>query len=298
MIDIKKQSTETRNQNTLNIDSVSTLEMMQKINNEDKEVALAVEKELENIAKAVDMATDSFLQGGRIIYTGAGTSGRIGVLDAYDCPATYGIEKDRILAIMAGGNEAITGSAEGAEDSYENGQKDLQNINLNKNDTIIALTASGNTPYALGAVDYANKIGAKTISVSNNKQAKIVPLVNLAINVITGAEAITGSTRMKAGTSQKLVLNMISTGIMIKVGKVYQNLMIDVRPLNQKLVQRVSSMIVEITNCTQEEAEKTLQEAKGNAKIAIIMLKKNLTVETAANKLLENNNRLNEALNK
>ncbi len=298
MMDIKKQSTEARNQNTLNIDSVSTLEMMQKINNEDKTIANAVEKELENIAKAVDIATDSFLKGGRIIYVGAGTSGRIGVLDAYDCPATYGIEKDRILAIMAGGNEAITGSAEGAEDSYENGQKDLQNINLNENDTIIALTASGNTPYALGAVDYANKIGAKTISVSNNKQAKIVPLVNLAINIIVGAEAITGSTRMKAGTSQKLVLNMISTGIMIKVGKVYQNLMIDVKPLNQKLVQRVSSMIIETTNCTQEEAENSLKEAKGNAKVAIIMLKQNLDAKTAEKKLLENNNKLSDALNK
>lgn len=298
MMDIKKQSTEARNQNTLNIDSVSTLEMMQKINNEDKTIANAVEKELENIAKAVDIATDSFLKGGRIIYVGAGTSGRIGVLDAYDCPATYGIEKDRILAIMAGGNEAITGSAEGAEDSYENGQKDLQNINLNENDTIIALTASGNTPYALGAVDYANKIGAKTISVSNNKQAKIVPLVNLAINIIVGAEAITGSTRMKAGTSQKLVLNMISTGVMIKVGKVYQNLMIDVKPLNQKLVQRVSSMIIETTNCTQEEAENSLKEAKGNAKVAIIMLKQNLDAKTAEKKLLENNNKLSDALNK
>ncbi len=295
-MDIKKQSTEARNQNTYDIDSVSTLEMVAKINNEDKQVAVAVEKELKNIAKAVDLTAENFLKGGRLVYLGAGTSGRICVLDAYDCPATYGIEDNKVLAIMAGGNSAITGTAEGAEDVYENGAKDLQKIKLNNNDTLVVLSASGNTPYVLGAVEYAKTTNTKTISVTNNVNAKVVNMVDIAINVITGQEAITGSTRMKAGTAQKLVLNMLSTGLMVKLGKVYQNLMIDVKPLNAKLVERVKSMVIETTNCSTETAEQALKDANGNAKIAILIIEKNISAKEAQEKLKQHSDKLSDAL--
>lgn len=295
-MDIKKQSTEARNQNTYDIDSVSTLEMVAKINNEDKQVAVAVEKELKNIAKAVDLTAENFLKGGRLVYLGAGTSGRICVLDAYDCPATYGIEDNKVLAIMAGGNSAITGTAEGAEDVYENGAKDLQAIKLNNNDTLVVLSASGNTPYVLGAVEYAKTTNTKTISVTNNVNAKVVNMVDIAINVITGQEAITGSTRMKAGTAQKLVLNILSTGLMVKLGKVYQNLMIDVKPLNAKLVERVKSMVIETTNCSTETAEQALKDANGNAKIAILIIEKNINAKEAQEKLKQHSDKLSDAL--
>lgn len=266
------------------------------INSEDKKVASAVEREIPSIAKAVDITVERLFSGGRLIYMGAGTSGRIGILDASECPPTYGTDPELVRAFIAGGEKAIVKSVEGAEDDPELGVNDLKNIKLNHNDVLVGIAASGRTPYVLGAVEYAKSIGAATVGISNNPGSALTHISDISICPVTGPEAVTGSTRMKAGTSQKLVLNMISTGVMIKYGKVYENLMVDVKASNDKLVERCKNIVMEAAGVPREEAEKVLKETNYNCKLAIFMLISNLNTEDAKRLLDENKGFIRKAL--
>lgn len=289
-------TTESRNQNTLDIDKVSTIEMVRKINNEDKKVAEAVEKELPQIAEAIDGIVDRIHKSGRLIYMGAGTSGRLGILDASECPPTYGVSEELVQGLIAGGHEAIFRAKEGAEDSKELAVNDLKDKDLNSNDIVVGLAASGRTPYVIGGLEYANQIGALTISITCNKDSDVSKTSKIAISPVVGAEVITGSTRLKAGTAQKLVLNMLSTGTMIKLGKVYGNLMVDVRATNEKLVERAKRIVCEATNVSTEEATKYLEETKFDVKLAIFMILSGLNKEKAEEKLVKNKGYIARAL--
>ncbi|WP_338631153.1 N-acetylmuramic acid 6-phosphate etherase [Clostridium baratii] len=289
-------TTESRNQNTLDIDKVSTIEMVRKINNEDKKVAEAVEKELPQIAEAIDGIVDRIHKGGHLIYMGAGTSGRLGILDASECPPTYGVSEELVQGLIAGGHEAIFRAKEGAEDSKELAVNDLKDKDLNSNDIVVGLAASGRTPYVIGGLEYANQIGALTISITCNKDSDVSKTSKIAISPVVGAEVITGSTRLKAGTAQKLVLNMLSTGTMIKLGKVYGNLMVDVRATNEKLVERAKRIVCEATNVSTEEATKYLEETKFDVKLAIFMILSGLNKEKAEEKLVKNKGYIARAL--
>lgn len=295
-LDLSNLTTESRNQNTLDIDKVSTIEMVRKINNEDKKVAEAVEKELPQIAEAIDGIVDRIHKGGRLIYMGAGTSGRLGILDASECPPTYGVSEELVQGLIAGGHETIFRAKEGAEDSKELAVNDLKDKDLNSNDIVVGLAASGRTPYVIGGLEYANQIGALTISITCNKDSDVSKTSKIAISPVVGAEVITGSTRLKAGTAQKLVLNMLSTGTMIKLGKVYGNLMVDVRATNEKLVERAKRIVCEATNVSTEEATKYLEETKFDVKLAIFMILSGLNKEKAEEKLVKNKGYIAKAL--
>lgn len=251
-----KLITESRNHNSFNIDSVSTIDMLRIINEEDKKVALAVEKELANVANAVDEVVKRIKLGGRLIYIGAGTSGRLGILDASECPPTFGTNPELVKAIIAGGMRAVSYAIEGAEDSVCAGKDDLVEINLTSNDAVIGITASGNTPYVIGAIKYAKSKNALTIGLNNNPNSTLNKICDISITPVVGAEVVTGSTRMKAGTAQKMVLNMISTATMIKLGKVYENLMVDVKATNNKLINRAQEIVMEATGVSSEEAKR------------------------------------------
>lgn len=282
---LEKLVTESRNPKTMNIDLMPIHEILKVMNEEDQTVPLAVEKAIPEIEKAVKFAIDSFQKGGRLIYIGAGTSGRLGILDASECPPTFGVDPGMVQGIIAGGLEAISRAIEGAEDNETLGGDDLKRIGLTENDTVVGIAASGRTPYVIGALKYAKQIGAKTVAISNNKNSRIGKLVDVAIEVETGPEVITGSTRLKAGTAQKLVLNMISTTSMIGIGKVYENLMVDVQPTNEKLVNRAQRIIMEATGCDRETASKALDLAEKNVKAAIIMILLNCSYDEAIEKL-------------
>jgi N-acetylmuramic acid 6-phosphate etherase len=271
MIDLMKISTEKRNENTKNIDIATTCDMLKMINTEDKTVPLAVEKAIDQIAKVVDIVTEAFINGGRLIYIGAGTSGRLGVLDASECPPTYGVAKDMVIGIIAGGDKALRYSMEGVEDSKEEAVKDLMKIDTNQNDVVVGIAASGRTPYAIGAVEYANSIGAKTACITTSDHSEIAKLAQYPIEAITGAEPVTGSTRMKSGTAQKLVLNMITTASMVKIGKVYENLMIDVQMTNNKLISRAQIIVMEVTGVHADVAETYLKKYR-SVKYAIFAI--------------------------
>ena len=296
MIVLEKLTTESRNENTLNIDKVSTLEMVKIINNEDKKVAFAVENELENIAKAIDGIVDRINRGGRLIYIGAGTSGRLGILDASECPPTYGVSEELVQGIIAGGKEAIFRAKEGAEDSEELAITDLKDKSLSENDVIVGLAASGRTPYVIGGLKYANDIGALTISVTCNGDSEVSKVAQISIAPIVGAEVVTGLTRLKAGTAQKLVLNMLSTGTMIKLGKVYGNLMVDVKATNEKLVERAKRIVCEATGVERGQAEKTLKETNFDVKLAIFMILSGLNINDAKEKLSKNKGYIAKAM--
>lgn len=268
-VDVKKISTESRNQNTLDIDVVSTEEMLRKINNEDKTVPYAVEKAISQITKVVDATYNTILNGGRLIYMGAGTSGRLGVLDAVECPPTYGVSHDLVIGLMAGGVEATSFAKEGAEDRKDFAVEDLKSINLTNKDIVIGIAASGRTPYVLGGIEYAKSIGALTSCITTSSGSVLAQMVDLPIEAVTGAEVINGSTRMKSGTAQKLICNMISTGVFIKMGKVYENMMIDLQATNEKLVARALNIIMELTGYTKEEANEKLSEYKTVKKVLI-----------------------------
>lgn len=287
--------TETRNINTMNIDEASTKELVRLINNEDKSVPLAVERELPAVAEAIDIICEGLKKGGRLIYAGAGTSGRLGVLDASECPPTYGTPPELVVGLIAGGEKAFLKAVEGAEDSAELGQNDLKAINFCENDTLVAISASGRTPYCVGAMNYAKSKGAKVVSVCCNPQSEMAGLADTAISVVVGPEAVTGSTRMKAGTAQKLVLNMLSTGAMIKTGKVYQNLMVDVQPTNEKLIERAKRIVSEATGESKEKSAATLEEAGYNPKTAIVMLLLGVSAEEARKRLSKADGRIKEA---
>lgn len=245
---LNKLTTELRNPHSIDIDIKPIREILEIMNQEDSKVPTAIAKEIPQIERAVNFAIESFKQGGRLIYIGAGTSGRLGILDASECPPTFGVSHDLVQGLIAGGSKAITEAIEGAEDNNTLGGDDLKAISLTEKDTVIGIAASGRTPYVIGGLQYANEIGAKTVSISNNKDSEIGKIANVKIEVVTGPEIITGSTRLKAGTSQKLVLNMITTTAMIGIGKVYQNLMVDVQPTNKKLIERSKHIIMEATN--------------------------------------------------
>ncbi len=268
-VNIKKITTETRNPNTLDIDRVSTIEIVKKINNEDKTVAYAVEKVIPEIAKCVDMVYETFMNDGRLIYMGAGTSGRIGLVDAVECKPTYGVSPEMVQCLMAGGLPAMVQAVEGAEDSRTMAVEDLKRINLTNKDIVIGIAASGRTPYVLGGVEYARSIGAKTASISTSQNTILSSMVDCPIEAVTGAEPITGSTRMKSGTAQKMICNIISTSAMVKMGKVYGNLMIDVQATNEKLVARAVSILKEIT-ALDDAAAKAAYDKYGSVKKAML----------------------------
>ncbi|WP_027633018.1 N-acetylmuramic acid 6-phosphate etherase [Clostridium hydrogeniformans] len=271
-INLDKLVTEKINENTKNIDNVSTAEMLSMINTEDKKVAYAVEKEIPSISKAVDEIAEAFKRGGRLIYCGAGTSGRLGILDASECPPTYGVSEELVQGIIAGGHEAIFRAKEGAEDSKELGVEDLKAIGLNDNDVLVGIAASGRTPYVIGILEYANSLGVTTVSVTCNPESEISKVSKISIAPLVGPEAVTGSTRMKSGTAQKMVLNMLSTGAMIRTGKVYGNLMVDVKSTNEKLVERAKRIVMEATGAEREEAVETLQVTGYDVKLSILMI--------------------------
>lgn len=295
-IKLENLTTESRNSSSLNIDKVSTLDMVKIINNEDKKVALAVEKELVKIAEAIDGIVSGMQKGGRLIYIGAGTSGRLGILDASECPPTYGVSEELVQGIIAGGTEAIFRAKEGVEDSKELAIEDLKSKNITENDTIVGLAASGRTPYVISGLEYANKIGALTVSITCNANSEVAKVSKVSIAPVVGAEVVTGSTRMKAGTAQKLVLNMLSTGTMIKLGKVYGNLMVDVRATNKKLVERAKKIVCEATGVDREVAEKVLKETNYDVKLSILMILTGLDINEAKEKLTQNKGYIAKAM--
>lgn len=287
MINLQGLVTETRNPNTFDIDNVSTLEMVKIMNNEDANVHKAINVELNNIANAIDIIHNALVNGGRLIYVGAGTSGRLGVLDASECMPTYGVSTDLIQGIIAGGQDAMFKAKEGAEDDADLCVNDLKKIYFNEKDILCGLTASGRTPYVIGGVNYANSLGAKTISVTCNPESELSKIADISIAPVVGPEVVTGSTRMKAGTAQKMVLNMLSTGAMIKFGKVYGNLMVDVQTTNKKLEERARKIVMEATGCSRDRAIELLLETSNDVKLAIFMEISELNVEEARN-ILDN----------
>jgi N-acetylmuramic acid 6-phosphate etherase len=262
---------EGRNPDTMDIDLLPTLALVTRLNQQDKLVPLAIEKILPEIARAVDLITHAFKQGGRLIYLGAGTSGRLGVLDASECPPTFGVSEQMVIGLIAGGQPAMFRAQEGAEDNDQLGQQDLSALTLTDHDVVVGIAASGRTPYVIGALEYANRIGATTIALSCNPDSPIAAIANLAISPIVGPEALTGSTRLKAGTAQKLVLNMLSTASMIRLGKSYQNLMVDVKASNDKLIARAIRIVMQATECDKNTAQALLAQSNNNAKLAILM---------------------------
>ena len=286
--DIKSLSTEARNKNSYNIDTKSTKEILSIINEEDKKVAYLIEEELDDITKVVDAVVEVFKNGGRLIYVGAGTSGRMGLIDAVECRPTYSVPDSMVMGVMAGGKEAFVKAKEGAEDSEEEAINDLKNIELSKKDIVVGIAASGRTPYVIGAIKYANEIGANTASIATVKNSKIGTFAKLKVEVNTGAEVVSGSTRMKAGTAQKLICNMISTASMIKLGKVYNNLMVDVAATNQKLVKRAVGIIQEITGAQEDKCIEAMNKYK-NVKKAVISILLEIDDEKQIEELLEKN---------
>ncbi|MES9682503.1 N-acetylmuramic acid 6-phosphate etherase [Bacillus sp. AFS001701] len=269
---LENLTTEIRNNRTSNLDQLSVDEFLNIMNEEDQKVALAVREQIPMISNVVQLVVEAFQNGGRLIYTGAGTSGRIGLLDAVECPPTFGTNPSEVIGLIAGGERAFIKAVEGAEDSEELGKEDLLRISLTKNDIVIGIAASGRTPYVIGALKYANEIGAKTVAIACNKGSKIGEVALQKIEVDNGPEVLTGSTRLKAGTSQKLICNMISTASMIGIGKVYKNLMVDLQLTNSKLIDRAKRIIVEATGCDYETASNYLLKANNQTKVAIVMI--------------------------
>ena len=264
--------TEQRNPNSMHVDSLSALEIVQLMNEEDKQVPLAIEKCLPQIAQAVECIVAAFQQGGRLVYIGAGTSGRLGVLDASECPPTFGVSPEMVKGIIAGGERALRHPIEGAEDSKTQAVVDLQTIQFSSKDVLVGIAASGRTPYVIGALEYAKSLGSVTVSIASNPNSAMANIVDIAIDTVVGPEVLTGSSRLKSGTAQKLVLNMLTTASMILMGKCYQNLMVDVQASNEKLKARAIRIVMQATDCDKALAEETLKQADQNAKLAIMMI--------------------------
>ena len=295
-LNLKHMSTETRNPNTMDLDIMSPLEIVTVMNQEDAKVPAAITPVLPQIAQCVTWAIESIEAGGRIIYMGAGTSGRLGVLDAVECPPTFGVSPDVVVGLMAGGNNAFDRAAEGAEDSCELGRGDLIRIGLEKRDIVIGIAASGRTPYVLGGLAYAREVGCRTVAISCNAGSPIGAAADLAIEVVPGSECLTGSTRLKAGTCQKLILNMISTATMVRCGKAYQNLMVDVLQSNEKLAVRAHNIVMEATGCGRVTAAEKLAAAEGHAKTAITMILADCTLEEARKRLTRAKGHVRDAI--
>lgn len=292
----RKMTTETRNENTMNLDELTAKQILHVMNKEDKSVPDAIYEEIDQIEKAVELVIDSFQKGGRLIYIGAGTSGRLGILDAVECPPTFGTDSEKVQGLIAGGKDAILQAVEGAEDDTKLAVTDLQSVDLNTKDTVVGLATSGRTPYVISGLHYSQSIGANTVAISCNKQAETSHEADVPIEVEVGPEVLTGSTRLKSGTAQKMIVNMISTTSMIGIGKVYQNLMVDVQPTNDKLIERAKTIVSQATSISDERALSYLEASGYNPKIAIIMVKKACRFEEAQNYLQDANGFVRKAL--
>lgn len=277
--------TEARNPQTMELDSMTPLEIVTAMNREDARVPESIRPQLPNIARCVAWATEAIRSGGRLIYMGAGTSGRLGVLDAVECPPTFGVSPDVVVGLIAGGERAFVKAVEGAEDSRELGKADLEAIGLTQKDLVVGIAASGRTPYVLGGLAYANSLGCKTAAISCNPGSAVGKEARLAIEVAPGPECLTGSTRLKAGTAQKLILNMISTATMVGCGKAYSNLMVDVMQTNEKLVVRAQNIVMEATGVSRDSAKEAIALAGGSCKLAVTMILADCTVEEAKERL-------------
>ncbi|MBS4462174.1 N-acetylmuramic acid 6-phosphate etherase [Aerococcaceae bacterium zg-B36] len=297
MENLKGMSTETRNSATMNLDQFSVREILLAMNQEDSKVPAAIDLVIPDIELAVNAVDAAFKKGGRLIYIGAGTSGRLGILDAVECVPTFGTSPEMVQGLIAGGEEAMMRAVEGAEDNTLLAQSDLQALNLSDKDVVIGIAASGRTPYVLGGLTYAKQVGATTVSLACNAKSKIGDIADIRIEVIPGPEVLTGSTRLKAGTAQKLVLNMISTAAMIKQGKVYQNLMVDVIATNDKLKQRCENIVQEATGASDEQVKEALAASHGEVKTAIVMLLIGLSYEEAKEQLAQANGYIRNVIN-
>ena len=284
-LNLHAMTTECRNEATMNLDTMTALEVVTVMNREDEKVPLAIRPALPQIARCAELARDAIRSGGRIVYMGAGTSGRLGVLDAVECPPTFGVSPETVVGLVASGAAAFTRPDEAAEDSPEEGRKDLKSIGFRQGDLLIGIAASGRTPYVLGGLDYARELGCHTAVIVCNPNSPMAAAAELAIEVFPGPECLTGSTRLKAGTCQKLILNMISTAAMVGLGKAYQNLMVDVEPSNEKLVVRARNIVMEATGCDRETAEAAMAEAGNHAKTAITMILADCSAEEARERL-------------
>ena len=297
MVELKKIATEQRNPNTMNIDTLSTLDMIRLINQEDHRVAEAVSLVTDKIAQAVDLIADRLAKGGRLIYCGAGTSGRLGILDAVECPPTYSTDPEMVQCLMAGGYGAIFKAVEGAEDSKELGIQDMKNVSFRSGDVLVGIAASGRTPYVLGCMEYARELGAATIAVTCCPGSVLDTYADIGIAPAPGPEVVTGSTRMKSGTAQKMVLNMLSTGTMIKLGKVYGNLMVDVKASNEKLIRRCVTIVCTATECDEATAIAALETCDYRPKTAIVMILCHVDAQEAKALLEKSGGRVAKVLN-
>lgn len=295
-VEINQLTTEKRHPNTMHLDQMSVGQVLEEMNKEDRKVPEVIAEALGQIEAAVETIIQSFNAGGRLIYFGAGTSGRLGVLDAAECVPTFGVSPDLVVGLIAGGDKAMVEAVEGAEDSLTLAEEDFKKLKLNANDTIVGIAASGRTPYVIGGLQYAQSIGAKTVSIACNQQAKISGFAQIPIEVDCGPEVLTGSTRLKAGTAQKLILNMLSTVSMIGIGKVYQNLMVDVQATNEKLEERSKRIIMAATECSYEEAASYFEAANHKLKVAIVMILTNLDATEASRKINAANGFVNQVL--
>lgn len=295
-IQLDDLTTEERNEHTMRIDQMTALELAERINAEDCKVPAAIKEVLPEIAAAIDAISLRLRRGGRLIYVGAGTSGRLGVLDAAECPPTYGVPASLVQGVLAGGREAMFDAVEGAEDSFSQGAEDLAKRRVGASDAVVGIAASGRTPYALGALEAARGKGALTIALTCNRGSRITEFADIVIAPVVGPEVVAGSTRMKAGTAQKLVLNMLSTGAMIKLGKVYGNLMVDVKASNQKLRERARRIVAEATGADRSACETVLEATQYNAKLAIFMILSKLDLAEARAKLAASGGYLADAL--
>lgn len=295
-VEINQLTTEKRNPNTMHLDQMSVGQVLELMNKEDQQVPEAIAEALGQIEAAVETIIQSLKAGGRLIYFGAGTSGRLGVLDAAECVPTFGVSPDLVVGLIAGGDKAMVEAVEGAEDSLILAEEDFKKLKLNANDTVVGIAASGRTPYVIGGLQYAQSIGAKTVSIACNQQAKISGFAQIPIEVDCGPEVLTGSTRLKAGTAQKLILNMLSTVSMIGIGKVYQNLMVDVQATNEKLEERSKRIIMAATECSYEEAASYFEAANHKVKVAIVMILTNLDATEASRKINAANGFVNQVL--
>lgn len=296
MLDLNKMSTETRNVNTMNLDAMSPREIVEVMNQEDQNVIQAVHGQLDQIAQAVVLITKALENSGRLIYMGAGTSGRLGVLDAVECVPTFGVEDDVVIGLIAGGEKAFVRAVEGSEDSKELAQENLKQLNLCANDVVVGIAASGRTPYVISGLEYAREVGCKTVSVACNANSAVSAYADVPIEAVVGPEVLTGSTRLKAGTCQKMILNMLSTASMVGIGKAYQNLMVDVLQTNEKLHVRAQNIVMQATGSSREEAADMLSKCDGNAKTAIVCILLRCDPDTAREKLSNAKGKVRDAI--
>lgn len=296
MLDLNKMSTETRNPKTMNLDRMTPQEIVAVMNQEDHNVVKAISTQLEPIATAVQMVTSAFEKGGRLIYLGAGTSGRLGILDAVECVPTFGVPDDMVIGLIAGGEKAFIKAVEGSEDDPELAKQDLKGLKLSERDIVVGIAASGRTPYVIGGLEYAREIGCKTVSIACNSNAAVSEKADVAIEAVAGPEVLTGSTRLKAGTCQKMILNMISTASMVGIGKSYENLMVDVLQTNEKLHVRAQNIVMQATGVSREQATEMLEQCGGKAKLAITAILLHVSPEKAKEKLQQANGKIYQAI--